>query len=97
MVLSELYLFLLEFMIGLLLVIKVAYLVKNPLQCRRPGFDPWVGKIPWRKEKLPTLVFWPGEFHGQRILVGYSPQGHKESNMTERLSTHFDSWVEKIP
>jgi len=30
----------------------------------RPGFDPWVGKIPWRRERLPTLVFWPGEFHG---------------------------------
>ena len=34
------------------------------LQCRRPGFDPWVGKIPWRRERLPTPVFWPGEFHG---------------------------------
>ena len=30
----------------------------------RPGFDPWVGKIPWRRERLPTPVFWPGEFHG---------------------------------
>ena len=29
-----------------------------------PGFDPWVWKIPWRRERLPTLVFWPGEFHG---------------------------------
>ena len=28
-----------------------------------PGFDPWVGKIPWRRERLPTPVFWPGEFH----------------------------------
>ena len=34
------------------------------LRCRRPGFDPWFGKIPWRGERLPTLVFWPGEFHG---------------------------------
>ena len=34
------------------------------LQCGRPGFDPWVGKIPWRRERLPTAVFWPGEFHG---------------------------------
>ena len=81
MVLSELYLFLLEFMIGLLLIIKVAYLVKNPLQCRRPGFDPWVGKIPWRKEELPTLVFWPGEFH--RL---HSPWGHEELDMAEQLS-----------
>ena len=32
------------------------------LQCGRPGFDPWVGKIPWRRERLPTPVFWPGEF-----------------------------------
>ena len=34
------------------------------LQCGRPGFGPWVGKIPWRRERLPTPVFWPGEFHG---------------------------------
>ena len=34
------------------------------LQYGRPGFDPWVGKIPWRRERLPTPVFWPGEFHG---------------------------------
>ena len=42
------------------------------LQCRRPGFDPWVGKIPWRRERLPTPVFWPGEFHGP-----HSPWGHR--------------------
>ena len=46
-------------------------------------FDPWVRKIPWRREWLPTLVFLPGEFHGQRSPVGYSPWGHKESDMTE--------------
>ena len=34
------------------------------LQYGRPGFDPWVGKIPWRGEKLPAPVFWPEEFHG---------------------------------
>ena len=39
----------------------------------RPGFDPWVGKIPWRRELLPTPVLWPGKFHGWRSLVGYSP------------------------
>jgi len=33
----------------------------------RPGYDPWVGKIPWRKERLPTPVFWPREFHGLKI------------------------------
>ena len=53
------------------------------LQCRRPGFDPWGGKIPWRREWLPTPVFWPGKFHGQRSLVGYSPWGCKELDTTE--------------
>ena len=58
------------------------------MQCRRPGFDPWVRKIPWRREWLPTPVFWPGEFHGQRRLAGYSPWGHKGSDMAE-LPTHM--------
>ena len=40
------------------------------LKCGRPRFNPRVGKIPWRNEWLPTPVFLPGEFHGQRILVG---------------------------
>ena len=41
------------------------------------GPNPWVGKIPWRREWQPTLVFLPGESHGQRSLVGYSPWSHK--------------------
>ena len=49
----------------------------DPLQHRRPRFDPWVGKIPWRRKWQPTPVFLPEEFHGQRSLVGYSPWGHK--------------------
>ena len=44
---------------------------------------------PWRREWQPTPVFLPGEFHGRRSLVGYSPWGHKESDTTERLSTSF--------
>ena len=44
-----------------------------------PRFDPWVGKIPWRREWLPTPVFWPEEFHGQWSLVDYSPRSHTES------------------
>ena len=63
--------------------------VKNCLQCRRPGFDPWVGKIPWRRERLCTPVFWPGELHGQRSLAGYFPWGCKELDMTEQLSLIF--------
>ena len=46
----------------------------------------WIGKIPWRREWLPTPVFLPGEFHGQRSLEGYSPRGHKGLDMTERLT-----------
>ena len=52
-------------------------------QFRRPRFNPWVGKIPWRRKSQPTPVFLPGEFHGQRSLAGCSPWGHKESDMTE--------------
>ena len=50
-------------------------------QSRRPnrcGFDPWVGKIPWKRKWKPTPAFLPGESHGQRSLAGYSPRGHKK-------------------
>ena len=46
-------------------------------QWRRCGFDLWFGKIPWRRKQQSTPVFLPGEYHGQRRLVGYSPWGHK--------------------
>ena len=46
----------------------------------------WVGKIPCRREWLPTPVFLPEEFHGQRNLAGYLPWGHKESDTTEQLT-----------
>ena len=55
-------------------------------QCWRPRFDPWIRKIPWSRTWQPTPVFLPGEFHGQRSLAGYSPWGHKESDMTEQLT-----------
>ena len=45
----------------------------NCLLCRRPTIDPWVRKIPWKREWQPTPLFLPGESHGQRSLVGYSP------------------------
>ena len=54
------------------------------LQCGRPGFDPWVGKIPWRRERLPTLVFWPGEFHGL-----YSLRGCKSWTQLSNFHFHF--------
>ena len=46
-------------------------------------FNPWVRKIPWRRARQLTPVFLPGESHGQRSLMGYSPQGRKESDKTE--------------
>ena len=56
------------------------------LQCRRPGFDPWFGKIPWRRKWQPTPVFLPGKSHGQRSLVDCSPWGHKALGTTEWLT-----------
>jgi len=55
-------------------------------RCRRHKrceFNPWVRKIPWRREWKPTTVFSPVKFLGQRSLKGYSPWGHKELDMTE--------------
>ena len=62
----------------------------------RPGFDPWFGKISWRKKWQLTPVFLPGKSHEQRSLVGYRPWGRKELDTTERLhSLHLYSfsWV----
>ena len=59
-----------------------AQLVQDSLQCARPRFEPWVGKIPWRRGWLPPPVFWSGEFHG----ILYSPWDRKVSDMTEQLS-----------
>ena len=42
---------------------------------KSPEFDPWVGKIPWRRKWQPIPVLLPGESHGGRSLVGYSPWG----------------------
>ena len=55
------------------------------LQCGRLGFDPRVGKIPWRRKWQPTPVFLPGKSHRQRSLVAYSPRGRKELDMTEQF------------
>jgi len=54
----------------------VVQLVKNPPAMRETWLDPWAGKIPWRRERLPAPVFQPGD----------SPRGHKESDTTGRLS-----------
>ena len=56
------------------------------LELQEMRFDPWVRKILWKRIWQPTSVFLSGESHGQRSLAGYSPQGCKESDTTERLS-----------
>ena len=53
---------------------------------KRSEFKPWVGEIPWRRSWKSNLVFLPGESHGQRSLVGYSPWGRKESDTTQQLT-----------
>ena len=60
----------------------------------RWGFDSWVRKISWRKNWQPTPVFLPGEPHGQRSLVGYSPWGLQRvrHNWSELARTHGVRW-----
>ena len=64
-----------------------------PINARdsRHEFNPGVRKIPWSRKGQPTPEFLPGKFHGQRSLVGYSPKGHKELDMTEPLNTQTHS------
>ena len=64
---------------------------KSICQCKRHkrlGFEPWVGKLLWRRKWQLTAVFLPGKCHAQRSLMGCSPWGHKESEMTEHTHTH---------
>ena len=68
--------------------------VKNPPanagDSRDSGLTPGSGRFSWSRQYWqPTPVFVPGKFHGHRSLVGYSPSGCKQSDMTERLSTHI--------
>ena len=58
-----------------------------------PGLIRGVGKILWRRDWQSTAVFLAGEFHGQRTLAGYSPWGHKESDMTEQLTLLLHTYV----
>ena len=59
-------------------------MVKNLPAMQETQINPWVGKILWRREW--QSVFLPGESHGQRRLAGYNSWGHKELDMTERLT-----------
>ena len=76
--------------IGLFLHVSLPWWLRQYsicLQWGRPGFNPWVGKIPWRRKWHPTPVLLPGKSHGQKILVGYGPWGRKESDSAAWL--HF--------
>ena len=59
----------------------------------RDGLSAWARKVPWRRKWQPAPVLLPGKFHRQRILVGYSPWCHKESDMTERLTFSFHLFI----
>ena len=61
----------------------VAQKVKRLLRVWETWFDPWVGKILWRRKWQPTPLLLPGKSHGQRSMVGYSPRGRKELDMTD--------------
>jgi len=58
-------------------------------------FNPWIGKIPWRRKWQPTPGFLPGKFHGPRSLAGYNTWGHKESD-TKRLKQQQQCVIERI-
>ena len=61
--------------------------VSKESTCKRHGFDPWIGKIPWRRDPLTTPVSLPGEFHGQRSLAGYTV--HRITKSQTRLSKFY--------
>ena len=66
---------------------------------KRCGFDPWVGKIPWRRKWQPTLVFLPGTFQGWKSLVVYNPCGCKELDRTEHVMdwlTGLVNWIKHV-
>ena len=73
---------------------QVAQWQRTHCQCRWHGFDPWVGEIPWKRKKQPTPVFLPTESHRQRSLAGYSPEDHKELDITEhRYLVYIGRWI----
>ena len=74
---------------------------ESSCQCRRRGFNPWIGRIPWRRKWQPTPVFLPGKSHGQRSLAGYSPWGrrvgHNLASRQQQQQQHVDDSPEEWP
>ena len=71
----------------------MAQTVKNCLQCGRPGLNPWVGKMPWRRAWQPSPLLLPGEFLQTEEPGGLQSMGHKELDTTEQLSTTEVRWL----
>ena len=67
---------------------------ESTCQCRRHRFNPWVGRIPWRRKWQLTPVFLPGKSHGQRNQASYNPWCHEGLDMSEPLSMH--AWITNI-
>ena len=67
------------------------------LQCESPGFDPWVGKISWRKERLPTPEFWPGKFHGLYIVHGVAKSQTRLSAFHFQFHFHREIEISQTP
>ena len=76
--------------------VLVAQIVNNLSAMQDTQVDPGVGKIPWRRKLQPTLVFLPGEFHGQRSLAGYISWDRKESDTTEQLTLSIFSFFKTL-
>ena len=72
----------------------VAQTVRRLPAMRRPGFDPWIGKVSWRRKWQPTPVFLPEESHGWKSLVGYSPWDRKELTRLSDFTSlmYSDGW-----
>ena len=82
------------------LFLSLASLVAQTVKNLPATWETWVWSLgwedPWRREWLPIPVFWPGEFHEQRSLAGYSPWGHKESDATETFTFTFLFLIRKF-
>ena len=77
-------------LLGLSWVSLVAQMIKNLPAVQETEVQSLGGKMPWRREWLPTPVFLPGEFHGQRSLVGYSSQVWKSQICLSNLKKQYD-------
>ena len=67
------------------------------MQCRRHEFNPCIRKIPWERKWQSTPIFLPGKSHGQRSLVGYSPQGRQRIRHDLAINNIYKISTPKLP